>query len=151
MKKYLLLLFVIPMVANAASMCVKNDTVFVVLDPNISPESTSYDNDARTWSATFSYGTISGIAGCGGYTSLGMTVPAVSTNQSAVSLTATNTSLYTCACKMLLPVESKWINAYYKSSGDPTAACSTLCAARCDSIIRSNPTMRRRIFGNVIE
>ena len=148
MKKLLLLLIALPLTARAANMCVKNDTLFVVLDPNIAPTSTSYDNDARTWSATFSFGTISGIAGCGSYSDLGQKSDIVTPNQSKVSLNASNTGYYACACKMLLPVESLWINALYQSSGS-TAPCSTLCAEKCKNAT-ARPTFRSLIFGNVI-
>lgn len=148
MRKYLLLFFMFPVCANAANMCVKNDTLLVVLDPNITPTSTSYDNDARTWSATFSFGTISGLAGCGTYSALGNKSDIVSTNQSAVSLSDMLTSYYSCACKMLLPVESLWINGLYQASGT-TAGCSTLCAGKCRDAL-SRPAFRRLLFGNVI-
>lgn len=148
MKKLLLLLIALPLNAHAANMCVKNDTLLVVLDPNITPTSISYDNNARTWSATFSFGTISGIAGCGSYSALGNKSDIVTQNQNAVSLYDTSTSYYTCACKMLLPVESKWVNGLYNASGT-TAACSTLCAGKCRDAL-SRPAHRRLLFGNVI-
>lgn len=140
----------IPMSAFAANMCVKNDTVFAVLDPVIAPTSTSYDNAEHTWSATFSYGTISGIAGCGAYNTMGgaNAVNIKTPNQNAPSLSATTTSYYICACKMLLPVESYWINVFYSGSST-TAACSTLCAGRCREKL-SDPTVRGLLFGNVI-
>lgn len=152
MKKLLLLLIVLPLNAHAANMCVKNDTLFVVLDPNIAPTSTSYDNDARTWSATFSFGTISGIAGCGVYSAMGGTgaVNIKTPNQNAPSLSAATTGYYICACKILLPVESYWINVFYSGSGT-TAACSTLCAQHCASVIgETAATVRGLLFGNVI-
>lgn len=138
------------MSAFAANMCVKNDTVFVVLDPIIAATSTSYDNAEHTWSATFSYGTISGIAGCGGYSAMGGTnaVNVKTPNQNAPSISATTTNYYICACKMLLPVESYWINVYYSGSGT-TAACSTLCAGTCRNKL-SDSTVRGLLFGNVI-
>lgn len=151
MKKYWLFLFMlIPMSAFAANMCVKNDTVFVVLDPVIAPTSTSYDNAEHTWSAIFSFGTISGIAGCGLYDVMGgVNVVNVKTpNQNAPSLSATDKAYYTCACKMLLPVESYWINVFYQG-GAQTAACSTLCAGKCREKL-SNSTVRGLLFGNVI-
>ena len=157
MKKYLLFLFIISTsVANAAQMCVKDDTLLVVLDPVISPTSTSFNEDNHSWSATFSYGTISGVAGCGNYRTLGQlsgtgigdVKPSV--NQSAVELVGTDINMYICACKMLMPVESLWINAYYQQDS-ATAACSTLCAEKCATRVNESPTVRANIFGNVIQ
>lgn len=151
MKRYWLFLFMlIPMSAFAANMCVKNDTVFVVLDPVIAPTSRSYDNAERSWSATFSFGTISGIAGCGLYNVMGgvNAVNIKTPNQNAPSLSATDTAYYICACKMLLPVESYWINAFYQG-GTNTSACSTVCAGKCRDKL-SDSTVRGLLFGNVI-
>lgn len=150
MKK--LLLIALPLTAHAANMCVKNDTLFVVLDPNIAPTSTSYDNDARTWSATFSFGTISGIAGCAPYTSVGSidSIGQKSTSQSAMKLNGTTTAGAMCGCKMLLPVETYWINGQYVVSTNG-AACGTICAQRCASALKGTAlTVRAGIFGNVI-
>lgn len=152
MKKLLLLLIALPLTAHAANMCVKNDTLFVVLDPNIAPTSTSYDNDARTWSATFSFGTISGIAGCAPYTSVGSatSIGQKSTSQSAMKLNGTMVAGVMCGCKMLLPVETYWINGQYVVSTDG-AACGTICAQRCASALTGTAlTVRAGIFGNVI-
>ncbi len=153
MKKLLLLLIVLPLTAHAANMCVKNDTLLVVLDPNIAPTSTSYDNDARTWSATFSFGTISGIAGCGAWQSLGTSTTDVgvkSKNQSAVNINGTGTSGVMCGCKMLLPVETYWINGQYVSATGG-ASCGKICAQRCASALTGTAvTVRAGIFGNVI-
>ena len=149
MKKLLLLLLVLPLTAHAANMCVKNDTLLVVLDPNITPTSISYDNNARTWSATFSFGTISGIAGCGNSGSLGGSgVDRVAINQGAVSLNADLSNYYNCACKMLFPVESKWITSFYQGAATGSV-CSTVCAGKCRDAL-SRPAHRSAIFGNVI-
>lgn len=154
MKKLLLLLLVFPLTANAANMCVKDDALFVVLDPNVAPTSTSYDNDARTWSATFSFGTISGIAGCATASSVGesTSIGAKSSSQSAISLNGMSQTGVMCACKMLLPVESYWINGVYVSGTANGQPCKTYCAQRCANVINASAvTVRSGIFGNVIE
>lgn len=153
MKKLLLLLIVLPLTTYAANMCVKNDTLLVVLDPNIAPTSTSYDNNARTWSATFSFGTVSGIAGCAGTGSSVGTSTSVgqkTISQSAMNLNGTMSSGVMCGCKMLLPVETYWINGQYMSATGG-AACGTICAQRCASALTGTAvTVRAGIFGNVI-
>lgn len=138
----------------AASMCVKNDTLLVVLDPNIAATSTSYDNDEKTWSATFSFGTISGIAGCAKASNVGGTTSTGSPSnpQSGISTTGTQVNGVMFACKMLLPVESKWINAVYYSGTTSDPACSTYAARKCASVMsQTSTTIRAGIFGNVIE
>lgn len=155
MKKYLLLLSaIIPTSAFAANMCVKNDTLFVVLDPNIAATSTSYDNNERTWSATFSFGTISGIAGCALASSVGgaSALASPSTSQTAISMTGTAINGAMIACKMLLPVETKWINSWYYSTTPNSVACSTISAQSCAALMSQTAnTIRAGIFGNVIE
>lgn len=154
MKRYLFLFFLIPMSAFSANMCVKNDTVFVVLDPIIAATSTSYDNAEHTWSATFSYGTISGIAGCAAAGSVGgaASVGSASTSQTAISMTGTAVNGAMIACKMLLPVESKWVNAQYYSTTPNSVACSTISAQRCAALMsQTAQTVRAGIFGNVIQ
>ena len=152
MRKFLLLVSMLPVCANAANMCVKNDTLLVVLDPNIVP-TTTYDNNARTWTATFSFGTVSGIAGCaaannvGGSTNVGVkTSP-----QTAMNINGTAKNGVMCGCKMLLPVESYWINGAYLSSTPNSVECGTICAQHCANQMKTVAvTTRAGIFGNVI-
>ena len=148
MKKYLLLLCLTPFTTYAANMCVKNDAVLIVLDPNIAPTSTDYDNNAHTWTATFSYGTIRGLSGCALASQIGGTALGITSNpQSRVDINGTPTAGAECACKMLFPVESLWVNSYYLVS---SAACGTICAQYCASQFSTQPVVRRAIFGNVI-
>jgi hypothetical protein len=143
MKRFILLLCLIPFTTHAANMCVKNDTVFVALDPNATASSSRYDNSARTWSITFGFGTISGIAGCGENDKMGTNSFPVP-NQNDVSTSATGGGVYyKCACKMLLPVESLWI---------ATAAHSTGCNQCAQNCISNSPRQEilAAIFSNII-
>ena len=155
MKKILfVLLSCFPMFANAANMCVKNDTVMVVLDPVVAPTSVTYDNTGKTWSAQFSYGVVSGIAACtGGMGSLGaLDLGTLAPDQDALSVYSTG---YYCFCKMLVPVESQWV---FTHNGSPQGHvyCGTECAKWCTANtegISSSAAFRRALFGsaNTIE
>ena len=50
--------------AAATTMCATDDTLAIVLDPIINGTANSFYTDLFEWSATFSYGTVWGIATC---------------------------------------------------------------------------------------
>jgi len=161
MKKILLLLcLMIPTIniANAATMCVKNDTISVVLDPaigNTTNSTYSYNTAASTWWTAFPYGTIHGISAClsskygqsmGGYVSqLSDTNP--NTNESARVVGGETNGLH-CWCKMTHPAVSRWVFAYSYSS---LAGCAGDCASNCGIYARSRSALRAGLFGSVAQ
>ena len=143
MKKILSLFAMIflPCVSHAANMCIKNDAVMVVLDPQVGGTALANNNTGKTWSTKFSYGVISGIGGC--YNNVGSTQGGVASDQ-------TNITPYTggtyCYCKMLRPIESPWV---YSGSSYSGSNCATNCASYCSSSAASAVALRAGLFGNI--
>lgn len=112
--------------ARGANMCVKNDVVMIALDPEVTARSVTYNQEDRTWSATFSYGVISGIAAC---TAENLSyVGEIPSNQDLDPYAAVSNR---CVCKMLRPVQSQW--AY---SGQANNCSVGGCAWRCGAVLR---------------
>ncbi len=145
MKKILSLFVMIflPCVSHAANMCIKNDAVMVVLDPQVNGTALANDVTGKTWSTKFSYGVISGIGACS---------TNVASSQGGVASDQTNMTPYTggtyCYCKMLRPIESPWVfSGYY--SGSNYGYCANGCASECSVRAASAVALRRGLFGNI--
>ena len=126
---------------NAETMCVRDDTVMVVLDETTFTGTYAGNSNNMTWTATFPYGKISGIASCNGTGGVGMY--AVSNTEFATTITGSH-----CWCKMLKPVASKW---QYQGSLVSISNCKSNCAGLCGS--RTGPesglTSRSNLFGSI--
>ncbi|MCQ2581451.1 MAG: hypothetical protein MJ170_00515 [Alphaproteobacteria bacterium] len=92
----------------------------------------------QTWSVTFSYGIVKGIASCnstpGTY--------AQSTNQ---NFNQTDKGQY-CWCKMTFPAVSRWVFYIDRASA---AACAFYCADHCGDGFRVYSGFRSAMFGSV--
>lgn len=135
----------------AANMCVKNDTVMVVLDPTIWATSANVTSNVaeRTWSAKHSYGTISGISGC--YTKPSTNTPLIPTNQSAISQASTGSG---CYCKMLRPAISQWVyipcpNCTTETQCGPNGECVRRCGVSFSSAGSQGLLFKQLLFGSV--
>ena len=124
----------------AANMCVKDDAVMVVLDPQIGGTALSNNATGKTWSTKFSYGVVSGIGGC--YSAVGTTQGQVATNQ--VDITPYSSGTY-CYCKMLRPISSPWVYSGYNGNLN---YCASLCASYCSSYVGTVVAVRLGLFGN---
>ena len=139
----LLLLCGIPCIAHAAdTMCVKPTTTVVTLDPEINGTALSSNVTTGSWSTEFSYGIISGVAGCLSSASYAGTIP-VDQSSVIISYSAPNTSRG-CYCKMLKPIESKWVAVTNNANGQ-----NTKCPALCASNIATTASVRRGLFGSI--
>lgn len=132
---------IVPVVAHAANMCIKNDAVMIVLDPHVSGSLNGYDNTGQTWSTKFSYGIISGIGGC--YSNLGATQGGVASDQN-ISPYTTGTH---CYCKMLKPAESAWVYSGNYLAG--SYQCPTNCSKYCATNAASAFALRVGLFSTV--
>lgn len=132
------LLMFVPVMAHAANMCIKNDAVMVVLDPQVGGSLNGYSNTGKTWSTKFSYGIISGIGGC--YSNVGATQGGVASDQ---NITPYTTGTH-CYCKMLKPAESAWVHSGYVNS-----ACANRCADYCAGYAGSAVALRVGLFSTV--
>ena len=117
--------------AHAETMCVRDDTVAVVLDPTYGGTAEQTDNANGRWSVQFSYGKISGISECRNKNASGSTL-----NQNQA-----------CWCQMTKPAMSKWV--FYNQSGS-VDDCLSRCTGWCASYIRqSGSGMRKSIYASV--
>jgi len=148
MKKVMMIIaLMIPMVAQSATMCSKNDTITIMLDPSIGGTNYSYNTAQSTWWTWFPYGTVRGISAClssaygksrGGY------VADLHDNNELVVGGETNGEH--CWCKMTHPAASLWVFARtYGSASD----CARNCAYDCGYSVRNHSDMRSGLFGSV--
>ena len=125
---------------NATTMCVTDDNTSIILDPNIKGTSSSDNSARKTWTVTFDYGTVSGIATCNS------TSGTFATAYPEYNYFDNNHTAVTggeCWCKMTNPVRSAWVyNRDYTSGG----TCSSQCSTSCGDFVRSNLTLRRGII-----
>ena len=146
MKRIIIVLgMILPVVANAANMCIKDDAVMIVLDPQVAGTALSNNEEGKTWSTRFSYGIISGIGGCHNVgTGTTLVVGGVASDQ--VNITSYSSGRY-CYCKMLKPMESAWVY----SGLNNIYSCYQDCASRCSETIASSVDLRAGLFGNIVQ
>jgi len=128
-------LFVMAMVifvtANAETLCVRDDTVMVVLAPEYDGTASSGSATNMTWTATFSYGKVSGTAVC-------------KKEQQDGTMAGQN---QVCWCQMTKPVVSKLLyNTIYGSANQCLGDCATACGNNFKS---SASSLRSRIYASV--
>ena len=148
MKKLMMIIvLMIPMVAQSATMCSKNDTITIMLDPSIAGTNYSYNTAQSTWWTWFPYGTVRGISAClsSNYgKSYGGAVADLHDNNELVVGGETNGEH--CWCKMTHPAASLWVFNYTSSSASD---CAISCADGCGNSVRGYSGMRSGLFGSV--
>ena len=137
--------------AYATTMCAKNDSVAVVLDPSISssnPNDYLFDNNTGIWGAQFPYGKISGISAClntGSGKTRGYTKPMLMDIDNINVVGGEKKGQY-CWCKMTHPASSQWVFVYNDGSKER-------CISRCPYICGVNPPIyedvRVGLFGSI--
>ena len=160
MKKAMIIIFMlmIPCVGWGLTMCVRDSSLVVSLDPSIGGSTNGNNAAEMLWWAEFSYGRIYGEATClseaeggkpsgsmGVYTNtngnmLPQDTPAGLRNQDADG----NDRIY-CWCKMTHPAYSRWVFTNSSSASD----CASNCAYGCGCYARSNAALRSGLFGSV--
>ena len=126
---------------NATTMCVTDDNNFIILDPNIEGTNNSRNEVMKTWTTTFSYGTVSGIATCNN--TMGTTntaYPQYNFDDNHASITGRY-----CWCKMTSPVRSAWV---YISEDSLESECTSNCANRCGYRLNHQTNIRTSMFNS---
>ncbi|MBR3148269.1 MAG: hypothetical protein IKF41_02905 [Alphaproteobacteria bacterium] len=147
MKKLIIIIaMILPMALPAATMCSKNDTITIVLDPSIDGVSSYYDNPNATWHVIFPYGTIHGRSAC------------LNTNQSSGTadlhdngelVVGGETNGQYCWCRMTHPALSAWVYGYSRGH---VSTCSNSCAQFCASnYVQTLPRMRSGLFSSAVQ
>ena len=152
MKNLVLIIpILLTMPTYATTMCAKNDTVAVVLDPTIGASGYANNNSLGTWNVTFPYGYISGISACinsnHGKTTGGWVENLTDVNPDGIERTVIGSERYGthCWCKVTHPVASRWV---YRNTYGSGSACANSCSS-CGYAVQSNENMRVGLFGSM--
>ena len=148
MKKLIIIIaLLMPVIAHGATMCSKNDTITIALDPSIEGTNYSYNTAQSTWVTWFPYGTIRGISAClssaygksrGGYVA--------DLHDDNELVVGGETNGRHCWCKMTHPAASLWVfNSMTSSASD----CAANCAGNCALDVRGHSALRSGMFGSV--
>lgn len=147
MKKILMICIILlaSLRAHATTMCVANNSLAIVLDPQVDGTSYSYNADLYEWYAVFPYGTVAGIATCVG-TSGGAPTDTLIDDETGDFVTGGERTGNYCWCRMTHPVKSRWVYRYTASAVDN---CGSTCANSCGFNVRNDVSFRRPMFGSV--
>ena len=146
------LMLLMPYVANALDMCVRDSAMVVSLDPAVGGSSYKSNASEMTWAAVFSYGTIYGEATClsdaDGTPS--ENTMGVYTNSKGEMLPNDDTFVQRkdgghCWCRMTHPASSRWV--FYSSSS--ASNCASACAYNCGYSAQRYAALRGGLFGSV--
>ena len=145
-------LITVPALSESITMCVAQNSVNVILDPNIG--GTNYTQDATNvrWTTTFSYGVVQGIAACldtGEGKSMGNTIAEFEEKHpDGVMRPVTGGEKYGryCWCRLTHPVSSLWAFDYDFGS---VSNCASICSIYCGFYVRNNVALRAGLFGSV--
>ena len=127
-------------VKNASRDKAMSNRTAIILEPSVPGSgNTEYDPTEKTWKATFSYGTVSGVASCNN--------TAGSSNSTAhpeYNSTFTQATTGTqCWCRMTSPVRSAWV---YDGPKDNAATCETNCAYNCTYYVNNSASFRTAMY-----
>ena len=107
----------------------------IILDPSVAGTDDSYDDTSNTWTATFSYGIVSGVATCN--STQGTNSIAYPQYNFDTGTTGAN-----CWCRMLTPARSAWVHESESSSYN----CSNNCAYNCGHFFHTDVYFRIAII-----
>ena len=149
MKKIALILMLITTIPTyATTMCAANDTVAVVLDPNITIKGYSRDESGMWWLWSDSW-TVYGVSACLNKSTGGMVTHLQDTDDDGNDHLVTGSERYGryCWCRLTHPVSSLWIFANH--NGGSASGCVATCADRCGYNVRNNVTLRAGLLGSI--
>ena len=137
---YLLIAGLLSLPAVATTMCALEDTTAVILDPSIVGTGRGKYDEKFTWSVTFKYGTIYGVAAClsvngGNQGTINPDLDAGGSEQEGKY----------CWCKMTHPASSRWMfGSSYSASN-----CMSECIVNCGVLVRDSFAIRSVLFGSI--
>ena len=150
MKKIaLVILTTITLPTYATTMCAANDTVAVVLDPDVGSNGYGLSADG-TWWLQFPYGRVSGISACIDSThglSRGQTMEKLYDIHDGKQHIVTGSETYgeICWCKIIHPVVSVWV----LDGGRGKSCGGTTCASNCISYFGGSTLFRNSLYGTI--
>ena len=116
-------------------------TTAIILDPSVPGDNYTEDKATKTWTTTFSYGTVNGIATCNSTSgTYARAYPEYNFDNNHANSEGVN-----CWCRMTSPVRSAWVcNGEHGSA----SACASDCASTCGYLVRNYSTFRGGVFGS---
>ena len=125
----------------ANTMCVTSDNNSIVLNPSTDGTEHTGEEEMKTWTTIFPYGTVRGIATCN---STEGTFAHAYPEYDFGDDYASSEGVY-CWCRMTYPVRSAWVINYERDSAD---ICASHCASRCGNILKTNLSFRVSMYGS---
>ena len=101
----------------------------------------TFDRETATWSVTFPYGTVSGIASCN---STSGTYARAYPEYNFDNNHASSEGVY-CWCRMTSPVRSAWV---YYGERSSASECASYCAGPCGYDVQYYSSFRGGVFGS---
>lgn len=155
MKKIFLIISLLATIPTYAStMCAKNDTVAVILDPSIIATASGYDATLGTWWAQFPFGRVSGIVA---YINRPCTDAEIVSNLTDIDNNGETKNIIGgerygtyCYCKLTHPAASKWV-CNNKNVVDSFSRCITNCGGflHYGTINIHSQPLEEALFGSI--
>ena len=150
-----MVMVIMPIMVHGATMCSKNDTVTIMLNPQIGGTVFKPQENSSTWWTSFSYGTVHGISAClsskygkkQGGTISQLTDTNPNTNESARVVGGEANGKY-CWCKMTHPALSLWV---FNNEQELASSCASNCAYHCSINVYYISDLRTSLFGSIAQ
>ena len=151
MRKIALVLMLITTIPTyATTMCAANDSVGIILDPNIAIKGYSYNTN--TWWIWSDSWTVYGVGACLNSSrgkGMGGAVPHLhDTDNDGNEHLVTGSEIYGryCWCRLTHPVSSLWAFNYDYGSA---SYCASYCTNYCGTNVRGFVALRAGLFGSI--
>ncbi len=161
MKRILILVgLFLPLSVGAMTMCTRDRSLVISLDPSINGTSYDKNNSEWKWWVDFSYGRVYGDATClsaaeglgrttgqGAYYGVEDYAKTTITAEPALSgLDADGNERMYCWCKMTHPASSRWV---FNNANASASACVSMCSDYCGCNVRAAPRCAGACLGRL--
>lgn len=147
MKKYIIavLLLFIPCVTYALTMCARDNSLIVALNPNITGISAGYNNSEFTWAVKYDYGTLLGEGTCLSVNEVERSLDNIEKGLHGYDNTSTERT--ECYCRLKHPALSRWTpSTHFTNLYD----CKNNCALYCTrTASQGDNSVRRAMFNSI--
>ncbi len=139
------IIFITGTTAYATTICGADDTIAIILDPEIGGTSGSSNSSTKEFYVAFPYGTLWGISTCAETPGTqNMAIDELRDSNGRLVTGGENSGSH-CWCKMTHPAASNWV--YF---ADFATTCHIFCASTCYSAFKSGDSaFRASIFESV--
>ena len=157
MKKIVtIILTIITIPTYSSTMCVKNDSVAVVLDPSIIGTTSGYNYETKTWWTQFSFGRVTGTAvminkSCNGKYDVLINLTDIDNNGNEKRIVGGEEYGKVCWCKTTHPAVSGWVCSYlsnYYFNPFDSENCLKSCGKRLGDYYHAQE-LEQGLFGSI--